>query len=478
MSMGKKYFGYFVHLLREQLRCEMWNYMLKSYYIQDRILYDTEEREMKTMNGEQWIKEKYEEICKDKPKEYALISLKIKRFRIFNRLFGREAGDLLIRKVYDAIQEWLREDEYVACLYLDYYNLLVKMSHDYDEIFHQVIDLNCHIRDMKDDEGFGQVFSGIGVFLLEENPVDFYTAQYNADICRTECPEISFRNSHFEVYGLTYQDLNLRYFDLEQEIKPAIENGDFKLYLQPKVNLKSGEISEAEALVRWIDPVKGMIPLGEFLPALEENGLIEDVDLYLFGVVCDTIERWNKQYGKKIRISVNLSGSAFNYRYFFKEYVEVFEKHPCPKECVEFELLESIVLNQVEQVNRVVNEITEFGFTCSLDDFGSGFSSFNVLTNPRISTLKIDRSLFHNENDLREKTLIRHIIQTAQELNMKIVAEGVETKGYVDFLQELCCDYIQGFYFYKPMPAADFEELFLKCDSPKLFQAVGKNILL
>lgn len=420
---------------------------------------------MEIIKGEQWIKEKYEQICRTNPSEYALMSLKIKRFRIFNRLFGREAGDLLVRKVYNAIQGWLDEDEYVAHLYLDYYNLLVKMTDNYDAIMARIISLNSAIRDMEDKEGFGQVFSGMGMYRLGNAPVDFYTAQYNADISRASCPQSLYRNSHFEIYGMTYSDLNLRYFDLEQEIRPAIENGDFKLYLQPKVNLKTGEVTQAEALVRWIDPVKGMRPVNEFLPALERNGLIEEMDLYLFGVVCSTIERWRKQYGKKIRISVNLNGCAFNYRYFFKEYVEIYEKHSCPKDCVEFELLESIILNQVEQVKRVVDEITEFGFSCSLDDFGSGFSSFNVLTNAKISTLKIDRSLFNNENDLREQTLIRHIIQTAQELNMETVAEGVETKGYVDFLKELGCDYIQGFYFYKPMPVEDFEDLFLKSDT-------------
>ena len=419
---------------------------------------------MDASKDEQWLIEKYNQICINNPADYALISLKIKRFRIFNRLFGRKSGDILVQKVYDAIQDWLGEDEYAVHLYLGCYNLLVKMPDDYDEIFQRVLDLNHKIRDMKDEEGFGQTFSGMGIYLLGENPVDFYTAQYNADICRSECPETSFRNSHFEVYGMTYQDLNLRYYDLEQDIRPAIDNGDFKLYLQPKVNLKTGEVTQAEALVRWVDPVRGMIPVSEFLPALEENGLIENVDLYLFGIVCDTIERWRTQYGKKIRISVNLNGCAFNYRYFFKDYVEVFEKHPCPKECVEFELLESIVLNQVEQVKRVVNEITEFGFSCSLDDFGSGFSSFNVLTNAQISTLKIDRSLFRNENDPREKTLVHYIIRTAQELNMTTIAEGVETKGYVDYLKELGCDYVQGFYFYKPMPVEEFEELFLKTD--------------
>ena len=421
---------------------------------------------MEAIHDEQWIKEKYEEICRQNPADYVLISLKIKRFRIFNRLFGREAGDRLLERVYEAIQDWIGEEEYAAHLYLDYYNMLVKVPHDYSTIVQYVTDFSHMIRDMKDDEGFGQVFIGLGIYPLEDDSTDFYTAQYNADVSRAECPERTYRNSHFEIYSMTYHDLNLHYFDLEQEIKPALEHGDFKLYLQPKVDLKTGKVTKAEALVRWIDPVKGMIPVSEFLPALVENGLIENVDLHLFGIVCSTVERWRQQYGKENSISVNLNECAFNYEFFFNDYKEVYERNPCRKDCIEFELLESIILNQVDQVNRVVNDITQFGFTCSVDDFGSGYSSYSVLTNPRITTLKIDRSLFRNDNDPREKTLIRSIIQTAKELNMTTVAEGVETKEYVDFLKELGCDYVQGFYYYKPMSVEDFEELFVKNPIP------------
>ena len=204
-----------------------------------------------------------------------------------------------------------------------------------------------------------------------------------------------------------------------------------------------------------------MIPVGEFLPELVRNGLIRDLDLYLFEKVCRYINKWIDLYGKKIRISVNLSSNMFNYRYFLDHYKEVYNKVPCPKDCIEFELLESIVLNQVELVSRVVKQLREFGFSCALDDFGSGYSSFSVLTNADLNTLKIDRSLFQNESDTRERILVRHIVETAKELEMKVIAEGVETRGYVDILKELGCDYIQGFVFYKPMPAEEFEQRFI-----------------
>ncbi len=414
------------------------------------------------MHGEAWLMERYNALTPEERGEYTFISLKIKRFRTFNRLFGRVVGDELISLVYETIENWLQPGEYLAQVHLNYFNLLVRRPRDYEETFQYIIGLNRTIRDMPDPRFHGKVFCGMGLYHLPAEPVDFRTAQYNADVCRTECPERDFRNSHFEVYGETYHDPNLRYFDLRQTIKPALDHGEFKLYLQPKVDVKTGEVTRAEALVRWIDPVRGMIPLEDFLPGLEENGLIEDVDVYIFEEVCKSINHWLETYGKKIQISVNLSSCAFNYRYFFQDYERAYALYQTPKDCIQFELLEGSVLNKVDRVKQVVDEIRAFGFSCALDDFGSGFSNFEVLTTEGISVLKIDRSLFKDERNQRERVVLSTIIETAHRLGMTVVAEGVESQGYVDFLREQGCELIQGFVFYRPMPVEEFETRFLK----------------
>lgn len=421
------------------------------------------------MRDEDWLKEKYQSMSQAERAEYALVSLKIKRFRTFNRIFGRAAGDELIRAVYEAIQNWLQEGEYVVHGHLAGYYILFRVPLDYEGIFQRIIELNHQVRDGTDPKFEGEVFSGMGVFHLGGEPVDFLTAQYNADICRAECPERNFRNSHMEVYGLSYQDKGLQYFDLRREIKPALDHGDFKLYLQPKVDLKTGRVERAEALVRWIDPVKGMIPLSDFMPFLEETGLIAEVDVNQFEQVCQYINRWIEVYGKKIAISVNLSSCAFNYLYFFQDYEKAYQKYQPPKDCIEFELMESSVLNQVERVRQVVGELKNFGFSCALDDFGSGFSNFDVMTTEGLSILKIDRSLFQNDRSERERTVLRHIIESAHELGMKVVAEGVESQRYVEFLRENGCEYIQGYIFYPPMPVEEFERRFLENGEQVIF---------
>lgn len=415
-----------------------------------------------SMKDEAWLRERYDEICSLHESGFCLISVKIKRLMVYNRLFGRKAGDELVESVYKAITAFMNELGNIAHIHAGYYNILLKLPMDYDELFKYIISLNDALEQLPDPYDAGRVYLGMGIYRIQDFTIDFDTAQYNADICRVESREASFRNTHFEIYGQTYHDHNLIDFRLEHTFKTALDQGHICFYLQPKVDLKTGEIYEAEALARWIDPVRGMIPVGEFLPGLEKNGLIDELDLFIFENVCELINRFIKQYDKKIKVSVNLSSCFFNYRYFFAEYREIHERIQCPKECIEIELLESIILNQVERVRDVVKEIQDYGFSCALDDFGSGYSSFSVLTNVQLETLKIDRSLFMGEHREKEKVILRHIIETAKELNVKVVAEGVEQPSYLSYLDELGCDYVQGYVFYKPMPVEEFEERFIK----------------
>ena len=413
------------------------------------------------MKNEAWLKERYEALTPAERPHYSLISVKLKRFRTINQRFGWAVGDELIRSVYQILAAQLGPGEYLAQIHLACFNLLARLPSDYDDLFHRIIQINTAIRDMPDERFFGNIFTGFGIYPLPAEPVDFYTAQYRADVARFECPESKFRNSHFEIYGVTLHDDGLRSFDLLQTLQPALDAGHIQLYRQPKVELATGRIAGAEALVRWLDPQRGMIPLAEFMPQLEKNGLIETLDLYMFEQVCKRLCHWQRTYGKTLKISVNLSGEMFNYRYYFKDYKRIHGQYPAPKECIEFELLESIVLNQVDRVREVTQELEEYGFSYSLDDFGSGYSSFSVLTNTRFSALKIDRSLFQDECNFRERVLVRHIVQMAHELGIATVAEGVETRDYVEYLKRLGCEYIQGFVFYRPMPADEFERRFL-----------------
>lgn len=432
------------------------------------------------LRDERWIREKYNSINKENQSNYMFVSLKIKRLRNVNQHFGWAAGDELLKKVYEILLSEMRQGEYIAHIYGGTFNLLIyNDSHEdkieyedysflpirftsYDEaITARITKFSRIIRDLQDERFQGNIFTGWGIYKLSDKMLDFEVAQYNADICRSESTGSMRWGSHFEIYNVTYFASYTQFSDLKKRMMQAIDNGDFKLYLQPKVDMKTGCIDGAEALVRWVDPSLGMIPLSDFLPEMETKGLIMTLDLHLFEKACEKIELWIKKYGKEIKISVNLSKYCFGVEGFFNNYREVFEKFDIPRRCIEIELLESIVLDNTKRLREVVGQINEYGFTCALDDFGSGFSSYSVLATTNIAVLKIDRSLFQEDSNDRDKIVIDHIVKTAHELGMMTVAEGIETQEYVNYMRKIGCDCIQGFVFYKPMPIEEFEERFV-----------------
>ena len=410
------------------------------------------------------IHEKYDEIRKTSRDSYILVNMKIKRLRIINFLNNKEYGKNIITAFYETVKNFLGTDEYIGQATFCSFNVLMKVSKDINDIdlLRRFNSLDEQIEQAGNGKYHGVIFCGIGICFLSEYDVDFDTAEYYAEVSRSQSLESPHMCSHLNIYGHDFIDQNLIFANFRQDFNQAMKNGDITVFLQPKVNLKTGEILFAEALIRWIDKEKGMIPLGDFLPALEENGIINLIDKLAFEKACEYTEKWYKLYHKKIKISVNISKTSFNYWLFFEEYKEIYEKYHPPKECLEVELLESIVLNQTDRVREVVDEIQAFGISCSLDDFGSGYSSYSVLASSNLNVLKIDRSLFQNYNNEKERTIVRHIVEMAHEFGMEVVAEGVENPDYVTYLKEHHCEYIQGFIYYKPMPLEEFEERFVK----------------
>ncbi len=418
------------------------------------------------MKDKQWMRSKYEEIRKRNSEQYIFVNMKIKRLRIINFLNSRDYGDEVIKVVYDVVSNFLNEDEYIAKTGSSSFDILMRFpkgvsDHDLLRRFNA---LDERLDNANDGLYKGVIFCGFGLFFMSEYDVDYTTAQYYAEVSRSQSPENGHLISHLNIYGHDFIDPNLRFATLRKDFNTAMQNHDFQIFLQPKVDLKSGEVVSAEALIRWIDPEKGMIPISDYLPILDENGLTNMIDKFVFEQACIYTKKWLEEANKKIQISVNVSKTTFDYWLFFEEYKEIYEQYQSPKDCLQVELLESIVLNQVDRVVEIVEQIQDYGISCSLDDFGSGYSSFSVLTSSAIDEVKIDRSLFMNYGNKKERDVVKHIVLLAKQLGMEIVAEGVEDIDYVRYLQELGCDSIQGFVFYKPMSVSDFEQRFIRND--------------
>ena len=203
-----------------------------------------------------------------------------------------------------------------------------------------------------------------------------------------------------------------------------------------------------------------MILSGEFIPLFEKNGFIVELDLFMFEQVCKMIETWHKAKYPIIPISVNMSRGHFLVPNFFDQYQEILTKYDVPAGSIEIELTESLFFNELSAMTELVNKIHEAGMRCSIDDFGSGYSSLNMLKDIKVDALKLDRVFFveTNENE-RGKDIVNTILHLAQNLHLQTISEGVEIRSQVEYLKEMECDYIQGFVFAKPMPVNEFVKI-------------------
>lgn len=263
--------------------------------------------------------------------------------------------------------------------------------------------------------------------------------------------------------------------NIEDNMEHALENNEFIVYFQPKVELKTNKIAGAEALVRWQNSKKELIPPNEFIPIFEKNGFITKLDIYVFEEVCKTIRKWLNEGINPIPVSVNLSRMHLQNPNFLKKYKEIQEKYEVPADLLEIELTETLVFENFEQLKKVIDDIHQMGFSCSIDDFGSGYSSLNLLKEIPVDILKLDRIFFSKKNDKRGNSVIEFIISLAKKLNMTTISEGVETISQVEFLRKADCDLVQGYVYSKPLAKDDFEITFLKNENIQVKKYKEKN---
>lgn len=251
---------------------------------------------------------------------------------------------------------------------------------------------------------------------------------------------------------------------MEQKIEKLIENNEFVIFLQPKVDTLTEKIQGAEALIRKKVGDKIIMP-DQFIPAYEKTGEIVKLDMYVLEEVCKLQQKWKKMHFPILPISINESRHHLKNPNHVEELNSVIKKYQANPNFIELEMTETTVIEDIEVAKRAGKNVHELGFLISMDDFGTGYSAFNVLKDIEIDILKIDKMFFDDlENNIRAQIIIDTIIQMCKRLNIKTVAEGIETKEQVEFLKKVKCDMIQGYYFSKPISVEDFEKKYL---SPK-----------
>lgn len=254
-------------------------------------------------------------------------------------------------------------------------------------------------------------------------------------------------------------ELQMRQY-VEAHMVEALENNEFKVFYQPKVNTDTGEIEGAEALVRWIRPNGEIIPPSRFVPLFEQNGFIADMDFAVYRSAVADIRRWLRDGARVPLISLNVSRHHMRDENFPEKICALVDNLGVPRDKIELEITESMLTENMNKLIDTMKTLKDAGFRISVDDFGSGYSSLNLITVLPFHTLKIDGGFFlRNELTEKNKKVISSIVELAKGLNCSTVSEGVETDEQVEFLRNIGCDMIQGYYYYKPMPAKDFEEL-------------------
>lgn len=393
---------------------------------------------------------------------FALVFTNLEKFKVLNENYGRKMCDEILRILYDAVSCTLTGSECMGrisadnfCVLLEYQNAEVlaerfEQWHAYASEFvtqHNTV--------------WALPVAEFGVYVIDNETMPFPQMIDRAKLALRETPRTINSKLRFAIYTDEVRRKLFREKHLEDMMEGALAEREFQMFLQPKFSVFNEEIAGAEALCRWVSKEEGMIYPNEFIPLFEKNGFIIRLDLWMFEEVCRTIRSWMDTGRPLIKISVNCSRMHLKDPDFLRLYRKIADFYHVPTDLVEIELTENIVLEDSQRFQNTVEEIHEAGFGCSMDDFGSGYSSLNLIQDISVDTLKLDKIFFRDttRDPLRTESVLATIVGMAKALSMETVAEGVERYEQVDMLRRIGCDLIQGFVFAKPMSLADFEAL-------------------
>lgn len=409
------------------------------------------------------------ELIRSKPAgSYCLMVFDIANFNEIGSVLGDEQANRLLSYVCRVFSERMEDQVLICRSGNDMFNILLKSVSQEVCVknLQQIIgEINLYQKGQEQPHLCGQTphYLDFRVGLAEiTDPREALSHFKNAaDSARKTAAQVNPHLSFSCFSDMPYREPGQRKI-LEERIQDAFLKKEFIIYLQPKYHLKSQKVTGAEALVRWADPLRGIIPPAEFIPVMEETGFIEIVDLYVFENTCRIIRSWMDQGIPPIRISVNLSRVHFRNPDFIKDFVAILDNYRVPASLLELEFTEAVVFEDTETINRVIREIHKAGMTCAMDNFSSEYSSLHLLKDVTLDTIKLDRAFFRDtSNPERAKIVASSMIALAKNLGSLVVAEGVENHSQMQFLATVPCDFVQGFVISKPISQKEFEARFL-----------------
>lgn len=395
----------------------------------------------------------YIKEAKKENTKFALFFIDVNRFRHINDSLGHNIGDLFLVEVAERFREIdeqgnsffrLNGDEFVYIL--NDINKIQDMQSKIISIFKKPFHFETY-------EFFTSISIGISIFPdhgkeIEELLVSADIALYSAK---------KKKGNQFEVYQKNMEALNGRGLLLEAKLYNAIRNNTLELYYQPKIDIQKNKIVGMEALLRWNDPELGFIPPDQFIPFAEESGLISEIGEWVLRNASLQMNQWKKQFAFDLRVAVNISPTHFQEDNFTERLKNIISETNVDPKNLEIEITEMSMMNYHGDLIDKIKSIKELGITISVDDFGTGYSSLGYLKEFPVDALKIDRSFIVNMKDGDSGVaMVAAIISLAHALNLSVVAEGVETEVELNILKQQNCDFVQGYYFSKPLSVQDF----------------------
>ncbi|MCP5170382.1 MAG: EAL domain-containing protein [Hahellaceae bacterium] len=387
----------------------------------------------------------------------ALFFLDLDQFKRINDTLGHDAGDALLLTVAERLQSCVRAQDTVSRLGGDEFTILLNDLGDTNAATTVAKHILRVLKEpIKLDKHEVIVSTSIGITISPDDSVDTDTLMKNADLALYRAKEQGRDGYHFFTEELNIKALRL--LNIEQELRHALSSDEFNLLYQPQINLKTGEISSVEALIRWHHPVRGEVPPGEFIAVAEETGLIVSIGEWVLRNACIQTKMLQELTGQKIRVAVNLSTRQFTDPNLEHVISDTLKSTGLDAKYLEIEVTESMLMDDIQKVILQLNRIKATGSMITIDDFGSGYSSLSYLKRLPVDILKVDREFVRDiPDDLSDMEITSAVIAVAHKLNLKVIAEGVETIDQRDFLMINKCDYAQGYLFSKPL---SFEDLY------------------
>ncbi|MCR5762165.1 MAG: bifunctional diguanylate cyclase/phosphodiesterase, partial [Treponema sp.] len=390
----------------------------------------------------------------EKDTAYLVIGIDMKDFKMVNSIFGKYSGDDILREMASIIKRILDKYALYGRIYGDRFGILLRKKDYKEDIFRESFSNLIH---KEGNEQF-PIITFIGVYEVSDR-----TLAASVMFDRAFLTIASIKNDVKK--RISYYDDNLKNSRLwEQKVifsmETAIALGQLKPYLQPQVD-HNGKLLGAEVLVRWQHPEEGLIPPSKFINILEKNGLVVKLDYYMWEQTCIILKKWHDAGHTDLHLSVNISPKDFYFIDVHEAIVNLAEKYSIPHESLRLEITETVVMSDFDRKLPVIQRLRNDGFIIEMDDFGSGYSSLNMLKDMPVDILKLDMVFMQQtENTERVRTILRFLIDMAIHLNIDVIAEGVEIEDHVNFLYDCGCNIFQGYYFSRPIPLSDFENVY------------------